>query len=431
MTVAGAVAKPYKEEIMEQITLILLNLRFSDFYSPELFKLVKEQYQARIVAILDQNFVGRVGDHISPYLDKIYTLDAQTKDGFLAEFDFEQLCQIIETEMRFSRDVKIVCTDEFNLLHAGHLRRRYHLFGNTDLDMVAFRDKAKMKHILQDAGIRVPRFKLFQRNDDFAHLSESIGLPFVIKPVDSSGSFGVYIVRTQADYLQAATEISRATAQFEVEEYIDGKLYHVDSCTQNGKVTFICANEYTYPNYEYTKGKTLGSIPVDVISDLGRSLVNFSQQALRALGSKDLINHMEVFINNKQELIFLEVSARPPGAMVNLVHKVNYAINLLDLDFKMQTGLQFELPKLEKNEHAFWAMFPLVPGKINSYRTPMVKSRVEIQYFRDKGTTILPEESNGIVGKMAHAIFYHHDKAILRNDFEYIREFNLAEMNFL
>lgn len=409
-------------------TIILLNLRFSDFYSEELFKHIKKEYPIRLVAIIDQHFKDRIGQHILPYLDHIYHVEAPAKNGFLAEFDFNRLCQIVESEIALSKAIKIVCTDEFNLLHAGLLRRKYHLEGNTDLEMIPFRDKTQMKHVLQNAGIRVPKFKLLQLEDDFENLVKKVGLPFVVKPVDSCGSFGVYVVYHLSDYLQIKDELKKLTAQFEVEEYIEGKLYHVDSCIQNNELTFICANEYTYPNHDYTKGKVLGSIPLKSSCHIRNSLIDFSKRALKILGANNMINHMEIFITSNQELVFLEVSARPPGAMINLAHQINFSINLMDIDFCMQTGLTINIPKPKKDEHAFWMLFPLLPGKIKKFRTPTIKSRIEITYFRELGTTISSSECNSIVGKMAHAMIYHQDENVLRNDFEYMRIFSLAEM---
>src|SRR3990167_10052520 len=112
------------------------------------------------------------------------------------------------------------------------------------------------------------------------------------------------------------------------------------------------------------------------------------------MGSKSLINHMEIFVTNNQELVFLEVSARPPGGILNFVYQINFSINLMDLDFFMQTGLKIELPKTKKVENAFCVLFPLLPGKIKNFKSPEVKSHVDITYFRQPGDTILEEECN-------------------------------------
>lgn len=426
----GVVVNHYNDRqgIHMKKTIILLNLRFSEFYSTELFKRIKEKYEVRLVAILDQHFKERINNHILPYLDKTYLLESQSKDGFLAEFDFDSLSEIVEKETRYGNDIKIVCTDEFNLLQAGRLRRKFNLTGHTDLDMMVFRDKTKMKAVLQKAGIRVPRYKMLQSEDNFQSLSDALGLPFVIKPTDSCGSFGVYIIQTESDYFLMLDKIKNSTAHFEAEEYIDGKLFHVDSCTQNNKITFICANEYSCPNNHYTKGHPLGSIPITQV-ELENSLIQFARQVLAKLKSNNLVNHMEIFVTEKNELVFLEISARPPGGLVNWVHQINFSINLMDLDFFMQTELFVELPKQKKGENAFWMNFPLLPGKIKQFLEPVVKSRYDITYFREVGATICSDECNSIVGKMAHGIFYHSDKYKLRQDFEYIKLFHLAEMN--
>ncbi len=407
-------------------TILLLNLRFADFYSKELFSLVKEKFGCRIVAIVDQQFYQRIASHVEPYLDCVYFVEAQPKDGFLAEFDIDAIRPIVVEEMQGADDLKIVCSDEFNLLIAGRLRRELNLYGHTDEDLLVFRDKIKMKKCLQHAGVRVPRFKSISSKVSFDSIAKEVGLPFVIKPIDSCGSYGVYIIHDEARYLDFTS--ANHAGKFEAEEYISGELYHVDSQIMHKELKFICANEYTFPNYQYTEGRALGSIPLDNESELSMELMEFAWRALMAIKADNMINHMELFVTKEKEIVFLEVSARPPGALVNAMHKNNFGINLIDQDFLMQSGLDLDLQIKKKNEYAFWTLFPLLPGKIKKLNQPVVQSRYDIAWFVEQDYYVEEERCKNIVSKAAHAMFYNANKALLYQDFDLIKQHQAVEV---
>lgn len=407
-------------------TIIFLNLRFSDYYSEGLLKRLKENKQVRLVAIVDHQFKDKIAGHIFNYLDEIIYLKAEAKEGFLAEFSYVDLLPIVENEMKHSIDVKIICSDEFNLLNAGKLRRNFRISGHTDEDLLIYRDKTKMKEKLAKEGIRVPKFRLLNPSYGFEYLAQELGLPFVIKPIDSCGSHGVSIIYDLNQFNKLDLDLN--SQNFEVEEYIEGTLYHIDSCIRNNNIDFICANEYTFPNHDYTNGKALGSIPLDQDDPLSIKLIDFAENCLMALKADNIVNHMELFHTKNNEIIFLEVSGRPPGALVNLTHQLNFGFNLMDEDFYMQSDIDMKTPISISKEKVFFSLFPLLPGKVVKLNFPKVKSRVEIEWYVEVGDVIDTKDCNNIVGKSAHAIFYNSDKTVLREDFELIKHHQAIEV---
>lgn len=409
-------------------TILFLNLRFADFYSRDLFEQVKSGGKIRLVAVLDQHFRDRVPAHLKSCLDKKYVLISGAKDGFLAEFDYAELKNIIREELQQTRDLRIVCADEFNLLNAGRLRREFRLAGHTEHELLPYRNKVQMKECLRKSRIRLPNFRLLHRSDDFLRLSEDVGLPFIIKPVDSSGSHGVSLIRSEDDF-QTFRAASQHPGMMEAEEYIEGDLYHVDACIRDEEIRFIAASEYTCPNHDFTKGKVLGSIPLADSHPQKVRLINFAKKAFRALGANNLVCHMEIFVTRQdQDLVFLEVSARPPGALICLTHKINFGINLIDEDFSLQTGVNLPQSRRVSDKKAFWALFPLRPGRVLNLSQPPVKSQIDMTWHVNQGDYIRPRDCASVINKAAQAVFYHNDMTILREDFESLREHQALEV---
>ncbi|TAK77705.1 MAG: ATP-grasp domain-containing protein [Gammaproteobacteria bacterium] len=409
-------------------TIIFLNLRFSDFYSKNLFKRVKEEVNVRFVAVLDQQFENQIGEHIAPYLDEIYYIPSQPKDGFLAEFEIKPLRSILENELKITKNINIVCSDEFNLLNAGRLRREYGLAGHTDEELLLYRDKIKMKERLIQNGIRVPRFRLLQKRDAYKKIREEIGSVFIIKPLDSCGSHGIYPIHNENDFVQFGIKSGNYSGSFEVEEFIQGDLYHVDSLVKSNVIEFICANEYTCPNHDFTKGKVLGSIPLEENHPLCDRLIIFARKCLKTLGANNLVNHTELFVTKDNEIIFLEISARPPGGLLNLTHNINFGVNLMNEDFFMQSGIHLDIESDKYNKYAFFAIFPLQAGTIVKLNNPKVNSRVDVTWHVKEGDFIYQEYCSNIVNKAAHAIFYNDNKNTLREDFEKIKQHQSVEV---
>ena len=408
-------------------TVILINLRFSDFYSPPLFKLVKDK-GVRLVAIIDEQFKGQIGPHILPYLDQVHVLPSIAKDGFLSEFNINPLRLIVASEANHADDVRIVCTDEFNLLNAGILRREFSLMGATDIELLPFRDKLLMKSLLKAKGIRVPNYKLLTSSDSYYDIGKELGAHFIVKPVDSSGSHGVYAIKTAIDFTVCKNKTKHYECEFEAEEFIDGKLYHVDSYTENHEIKFICANEYAFPNHDYTRGKVLSSFPLDEHDELSFNLIQFAKKCLYVLGANNVVNHMELFVKTNGDIVFLEVSARPPGAYLNLTHRINHGINLVDIDFALQSGLNVNLNAERTNEKAFFAIFPLKPGRVIALKPPHVSSRFDMTWHVDQGDAISPDRCTNIINKAAHAIFYGTTLQQLRDDFNTIKHHQAIEV---
>lgn len=70
----------------------------------------------------------------------------------------------------------------------------------------------------------------------------------------------------------------------------------------------------------------------------------FSEKVLRALGMPDGATHMEVFIERRGEPVFPEVAARAPGLLIVPLYEREFGINMANLEFCVQMGLEPRSP---------------------------------------------------------------------------------------
>jgi len=215
-------------------------------------------------------------------------------------------------------------------------------------------------------------------------------------------------------------------AALEAEEYIKGTLYHVDVISDKKDIIFCEANQYSVPNLELTQGKTLASIPV-AEPILKNRLEVFAKKIIRAFRVKNMVNHIEIFVKNnaEKELVFLEISARPPGGFINLAHRYNFGVNLMDWDLLLQGGLSIPLEK-EKTTPTFWAYFPLKEGVVKKIHHPKMNSQYDIHWHVNPGdkTTL----SKDVVKTAGYIIAHNKNNEVLYRDFDYISHFDPLEM---
>ncbi|MGH6914616.1 MAG: ATP-grasp domain-containing protein, partial [Geminicoccales bacterium] len=106
----------------------------------------------------------------------------------------------------------------------------------------AARDKYVMRSMLREAGVKCPRFQIFELGDDPSCLAQDVEFPVVVKPRRLSGSRGV-IRADDADELMAAIQRTAAILGGEgegdggtllIEEYLPGREVAVEGVLREG-----------------------------------------------------------------------------------------------------------------------------------------------------------------------------------------------------
>lgn len=413
-------------------TVVFINFRFGGFYSEDLLQRVKSTGDVRVIAIVDNFFKDNIPHDFLNELDDMYHLSTKLKNDFLYEFDFNDLALIIQKEqIRYpDRKITLVCTDEFNLLSVARLRQKFQLDGIDSETIMRCRDKLLMKTILKDKKIRVPKCLSFNDIIDktesqlYEFICENIGCNIIAKPVDSCGSQGIYHITNQEEFIDFYQTKAWQQTHYEIEEYIEGTLFHVDSVIENGEIKFLKSSIYSCPNHKLTQGEILASKPVIRNKFLAKRLQDFATQVLAALEIKHCVNHIEIF-EKDGELIFLEIAARPPGAILNQMHQYNFGINLMDWDFKLQSKVDISLPSYDIRP-AFWAFFPLLPGKVKSLNEPKLISDYTIEWRVENGQTIQNYASDIVdIAGILRVFADSYDSLI--KDFDYIKSFTPME----
>ena len=121
----------------------------------------------------------------------------------------------------------ILALAEIDVERAALLRGELGLPGLDTVAATVYRDKILMKVFARAAGIRVPEFAAVTTAGEIADFMAAHPGRVVVKPRGGSGSTGVYVLDTPEQAADLADVVS--TEPYEVEEFVDGVLHHVDA----------------------------------------------------------------------------------------------------------------------------------------------------------------------------------------------------------
>ncbi len=219
----------------------------------------------------------------------------------------------------------VECLWEPYMLLAAHIREVFGLPGMTVDQTVPFRDKERMKQVIDAAGIRTPRHASTTSVAGVWQAAEWIGFPIIVKPIAGAGSADTYRVDS-TDELNDVLPMLRHVPEVSVEEFVDGEEFTYDTVCANGEVLFEHILWYRPRPLQMRTHEWISPTCIS-LRDLSPSDLQAGRQmgiaVLAALSFRSGFTHMEWYRKADGEVVFGEIGGRPPGARV--VDLMNYS----------------------------------------------------------------------------------------------------------
>ena len=249
---------------------------------------------------------------------------------------------------------------ESNVSAVAHLNDLYQSPGLSGELAERYLDKTLMKQYVHAAGLRCPKHIRLGGNTSnkkspdavLKEITESLACPFILKPRADVCSVGISLIKSKEQFHKWYQENETNIDAYEAEEYITGELYHCDQIFQNQKRLFYSVSKYTHPCMLFAEGKTLGSRVLDDKNPLAGRIASLAHRVIAAIGHFDGCSHMEFFVTPNDEIIFLEVGARPPGGQIAPMIKASFGVNVVNLHIALSCGLVCAGP-INQTLHAY------------------------------------------------------------------------------
>lgn len=206
----------------------------------------------------------------------------------------------------------------------GRVRDHFDLPGMREEAAENFRDKSRMKDVLRAHGLPCARHALVRTPAEASAFVSESGFPVIVKPPAGSGSRGTFRIAGPEELASVMRQMppspDRPTL---VEEFVVGEEHSFDSIALGGEVVWHSINHYFPSALEVLREPWIQwcvLLPREVDDPRYDGIRAVAGQALRALGMRTGLSHMEWFRRPDGSVAISEVGARPPGArFVNLI----------------------------------------------------------------------------------------------------------------
>jgi len=197
-------------------------------------------------------------------------------------------------------------------------RERMGLPGLTPDAARNFRDKARMKSVLEHAGLPCARHRLAHAAGEAWEFARAVGFPLVVKPQAGAGARNTFRVDSDTQLGEYLGAMPPSDAQpVMLEEFVTGEEHSFDAVMIDGAPVWHSISRYAPGPLEvlrepWIQWTVLLPRAIDGPEYAGIRAAGFA--ALGALGMSTGIAHMEWFRRDGDRVAISEAGARPPGA---------------------------------------------------------------------------------------------------------------------
>ncbi|WP_338896797.1 ATP-grasp domain-containing protein [Streptomyces sp. TG1A-60] len=238
----------------------------------------------------------------------------------------------VDTNDSAALEAAVVESHERNAIHAVVAGGEYYVPGSAQLSarlglpaltptaVDQVRHKGKMRQAVAEAGLEVPKFMVVSDPADLEEACAHVGLPAVIKPVDSGGSVHVSRVDSieearaalAAMHAEEGLEFDRTlTRDAILEQYVPGTEYSADGYVRDGEVVVVAVTRKLLgPEPRFLELGHLTPAPLDEATR--HELASYATRVVEAVGITTGPFHCELRLSEGRPVL-MEVAARLPG----------------------------------------------------------------------------------------------------------------------
>ena len=243
----------------------------------------------------------------------------------------EVVAAIEELAKRHGAPFRILGVLEAMQVMLAELRAHFGVEGTDVKTATLFREKAEMKDALRAAGLPVARHRLCTDAREAEAFGAEVGYPIILKPPAGMGAKATFRVADAAELRRSLTGLQvSGTNPVLAEEMLRGKEHSFETMTIGGEPKVWSFSRYLPGCLEVLENPWIQwsvVLPREIDSPLHDRARELGFAAIRALGLRDGMTHMEWFEREDGTFAIGEIAQRPPGPqlcqMTGLVNDID------------------------------------------------------------------------------------------------------------
>jgi len=200
--------------------------------------------------------------------------------------------------------------------------------------------KVAMRRRFAEAGIPQPRFAALRILSERYRAADEVGFPAVLKPADSGGQRGIFLVDSIDDieaHLHEALSAS-PTREAILEEYVEGTEMNGIVIARNGEAwTLTLSDRLRPPGIGFGVG-WIHVYPAAVYGDQLEESEHVAARTARALGLETGIAFPQLIAKPDGGVAVVECAARIPGGQMADLVRHAVGVDLVEVQLRMALG---------------------------------------------------------------------------------------------
>ncbi len=209
-----------------------------------------------------------------------------------------------------------------------------------------FRDKDRMKQVFVEHGVPCAAHTLATGAGDAREFADRVGFPLVVKPPAGAGARSTFRL-DDADalrlWLDSAPPGPGNPAQ--IEQYLVGTEGSFDAVMVDGEIRWYSISEYRPSPLDVLRNPWIQwtvLMPRDIGGSTYDGIAAAGPAALRALGLRTGLAHVEWFRLRDGSVAISEAGARPPGAQITTMLGFAHDVDMYRVWARLMTTGEFD-----------------------------------------------------------------------------------------
>jgi biotin carboxylase len=202
--------------------------------------------------------------------------------------------------------------------------------------------KIAMRRRLAEAGVPQPRFAAIRNVTEGGAALEHVGLPAVLKPADSGGQRGLFLLESEDD-LQAHLHVALAesgTGEAIVEAFHDGLELNGLVIARDGETLPLTLSDRLRPPGPGFGVGWIHLYPATIYADVLEEAERVAVHAVHALGLRTGIAFPQLLVDEDGTVRVVEVAARIPGGQMADLARHAVGVDLVEVALRQALGLE-------------------------------------------------------------------------------------------
>lgn len=342
--------------------------------------------------------------------------------------DYDKLRAIVVENLVDPSLTRIAITEYRACLFAARLREELGIPGPKIADVTRFTDKHVMKQISMKAGLKVPKYVIFNRNKYnesqkcyITEIEEAIGYPMFIKPIKDTASHNIFDVKTPYDLQNALIEMNKLDGDFEIDECINGTLFTLQGIVVNDQLQFFRCGKYSSPSHKFGPNTPYGLIFEHPESPIYKMMLDYLNRIIDVYGPwQDSPMFCQAYLTTDNQIIMIEVENRKPGNMTveMLMHQIGINTELVGIDLQLGCSVKLPLyePMIPYEFYGAWVTYKTLKEIVTKNALPKnIQSKAMVNWLANDGT--VPCLSQASSSHSAYVILINKSYEDLERDF--------------